>query len=339
MSASFYDMMKYAKTGIASAEMTAFDKLRAQASLGMGKPAMDDYAKIAKIVRSGKAQQYFSIGERILCKYTATNGTVYDMPYDIVDFRDVSLENGDVVPAMIIQSHFATLETIQFDAAETDRPAAEDYNGQIAQYGWNRWLKSAYRQWLNSDALKNAWWTAQNDYDAPPSQLGSVHGFMHGLPSDFLAMLKPVKVETCRNYRDPDTAKASGTYEYDTTYDTFWLPSREEEYITANEPNHREGRAWQYWIDTLTPEALEKGESLPQWTYSSAEATHALLSHRRFAIENNGNAVVVRLRSCNRNNSNNVWNVNTTGNVNNNNANNSYRCAPDCIIISLKSRS
>ena len=42
----------------------------------------------------------------------------------------------------------------------------------------------------------------------------------------------------------------------------------------------------------------------------------------------------MRLRSCNRNNSNNVWNVNTTGNVNNNNANNSYRCAPDCITYS-----
>ena len=45
---------------------------------------------------------------------------------------------------------------------------------------------------------------------------------------------------------------------------------------------------------------------------------------------------VARLRSANRNNSNNEWNVNSTGNVNNNNANNSYRCAPDCITISLK---
>ena len=33
-------------------------------------------------------------------------------------------------------------------------------------------------------------------------------------------------------------------------------------------------------------------------------------------------------RSANRNNANNVWNVNTSGNVNTNNANNANRCAP-----------
>lgn len=36
----------------------------------------------------------------------------------------------------------------------------------------------------------------------------------------------------------------------------------------------------------------------------------------------------VRLRSANRNNANNAWNVNPSGNVNNNNANNSDRCSP-----------
>ena len=34
MSVSFYDLMKYAKTGIASPEMTGFDKLRARAAFG-----------------------------------------------------------------------------------------------------------------------------------------------------------------------------------------------------------------------------------------------------------------------------------------------------------------
>lgn len=32
----------------------------------------------------------------------------------------------------------------------------------------------------------------------------------------------------------------------------------------------------------------------------------------------------------------NVWNVNSSGNVNNNNANNGNYCAPDCIIKSEK---
>lgn len=332
MSANFYELLKYAATGQASPDMTYYDKLRASTISSMKKPAMDDYAAIAKIVRAGKAKDFFSIGEQIICKYTATNGTVYDMPFDIVAFDTKTLENGTVVPAMIIQSHYATLESIQFDAAEPSRPAAEDYSGQIAQYGWNRWLKSAYRQWLNSPNTKGQWWSEQNDYDVAPSQHGSVNGFMHGLPAEFLAMLKPVKVETVRNYRDPDTAQSSGTYEYDTTYDTFWLPSREEEYITANEPNHREGRAWQYWIDRLTPEATEKGESLPQQAYASSEVTHALTSHIHYRLDAHSSGDVARVRSANRYNSNNAWNVSSYGHVYYNTAHSSYRCAPACAI-------
>ena len=39
----------------------------------------------------------------------------------------------------------------------------------------------------------------------------------------------------------------------------------------------------------------------------------------------------VRLRSANRGNSYNTWNVNTSGNVNNNNTNNANRFSPDCV--------
>nr|DAG46403.1 MAG TPA: protein of unknown function DUF1936 [Caudoviricetes sp.] len=37
------------------------------------------------------------------------------------------------------------------------------------------------------------------------------------------------------------------------------------------------------------------------------------------------------MRSANRGNGYNTWNVNTSGNVNNNNAYNAWRCAPDCV--------
>ena len=332
MSATFYELLKYAKTGLASPDMTCFDRMRASAINSMKKPAMDDYASIAKIVRAGKAQDFFSVGEQIICKYTDTQGNEYDCPFDIVDFRDVTLENGTVVHGMIIQMHYATKEEIQFDAKEPERPASADYNGQIATYGWNRYSMSAIRQWINSAETEGNWWTAQHEYDAAPSQASTVNGFMHGLPSEFLAMLKPVKVETVRNYRDPDTAQASGTYEYDTTYDTFWLPSREEEYITANEPNHREGRAWQYWIDRLTPEATEKGESLPQQTYSSSEVTHALTSHIHYRLDAHSSGAVARLRSAHRSNSYREWNVYSSGSVSDSSAYYSYRCAPACAI-------
>lgn len=332
MSANFYDLLKYAQTGQASHDMTYYDMVRASEISRMKKPAMDDYAAIAKIVRAGKAQEYFQIGQQVLCKYTDTQGNEYDCPFDIVDFRDVTLENGTVVPGMIIQMHYATKDEIQFDAKEPDRPASADYVGQIATYGWNRYSKSAMRQWINSAETAGNWWTAQHEYDAAPSQANTVNGFMNGLPSEFLAMLKPVKVETVRNYRDLDTAQATGTYEYDTTYDTFWLPSREEEYITANEPNHREGRAWQYWIDRLTPEATEKGESLPQQTYSSSEVTHALTSHIHYRLDAHSIGAFARLRSASRYHSSYECSVYSSGYVGSYSAYTSYRCAPACAI-------
>lgn len=49
------------------------------------------------------------------------------------------------------------------------------------------------------------------------------------------------------------------------------------------------------------------------------------------------NAQNVRLRSANRGNTNNTWNVNSSGNVNNNNAWNSNRVAPDCVGSKSKS--
>lgn len=291
-----------------------------------------DYGTIARIVRNGDAEKYWNIGDQIITTYTDTAGNTYEMPWDIVAFRDVTLENGIVVPGMIIQSHYATVEEIQFDAPESTRPAEQDYNGQIRQYGWNRYSKSAYRQWLNSAATAGNWWTAQHDYDAAPTQLGTTNGFMHGLPAEFLSMIKSVKVETCRNYRDHDTAKTSSTYEYDTTYDTFWLPSREEEYIVANEPNHREGTAWEYWKNKLADPAIEKGESSPQETYASADVTHALLTHRRFILNNKTTPAVVRLRSASRYDAYGAWNISTAGGVNSYLANSSYRCAPACAI-------
>lgn len=44
-----------------------------------------------------------------------------------------------------------------------------------------------------------------------------------------------------------------------------------------------------------------------------------------------GCAQNVRLRSANRGNANNTWNVNSSGYVNNNNANNANRFSLDCV--------
>ena len=72
--------------------------------------------EIAEIVRRGEAPNVFSVGDQILVNWN--NGTSnFVLPFDIVHFDDVMLQDGETVPGMYIQSHYA-LEGIQFDQNE-----------------------------------------------------------------------------------------------------------------------------------------------------------------------------------------------------------------------------
>ena len=72
--------------------------------------------EIHEIVRSGEADKVFTFGDQIFLNYNdGTNS--YVLPFDIVHFADVTLQDGETVPGMFIQSHYA-MEECQFDAAE-----------------------------------------------------------------------------------------------------------------------------------------------------------------------------------------------------------------------------
>lgn len=72
--------------------------------------------EIAEIVRRGEAPNVFTVGDQILIKWN--NGTQdYILPFDIVHFDDVELQDGETVPGMFIQSHYA-LEGVQFSQNE-----------------------------------------------------------------------------------------------------------------------------------------------------------------------------------------------------------------------------
>lgn len=72
--------------------------------------------EIHSIVQSGEAQNVFSIGDQIMLNWN--DGTTnYVLPFDIVHFGDVELQDGETVPGMFIQSHYA-MQGVQFDASE-----------------------------------------------------------------------------------------------------------------------------------------------------------------------------------------------------------------------------
>lgn len=277
------------------------------------------YDEIAMIVRGGRAEEKFKIGDQIVTTYTATNGTQYEMPFDVVAFRESELEDGSIVPGMIIQSHYATVEDLQFDAKE---PSSS--NSDVKNYGWNRWSYSGLRQWLNSAANAGQWWTSTHTGDVAPDAHGTYNGFMKGFSSDFLNMLKPTKHETALNYIYP--SGSANTYVYDTTYDMFFLPSMTEEhfcwtqYPTYWDGSGREGTDWEYWIQ-------RKG-SAPQDYGSSYANTNAI----RYSLSDKSTAKRVWVRSANRYYSYYEFSVNTTGYMNNYVSGNSYGSAPACVI-------
>lgn len=192
-------------------------------------------------------------------------------------------------------------------------------NMQRSSYGYNRWSQSGMRQWLNSDKSISSWWEAQNVYDRPPDQLTSVRGFMAGLPEDFLEIIEPVQVVTALNAVSDSEIGTS-----ETTYDRFFLPSLEQEYVVPQLAGV-EGKYFPYWKDRLNL-------SSPQKVYQSATVTNANANHIRYDIANHSSAQHCRLRSAVRGCAYGVWNVSTSGSVSGSNSTTSYRPCPACVI-------
>ena len=189
-------------------------------------------------------------------------------------------------------------------------------NLQRAAYGYNRWSQSANRQFYNSNAAAGAWWTPQNPYDRAPEQLASVQGFMKGFDEEFLNIIKPVKVTTALNtVSDTDL----GTSE--STYDTFFLPSLEQEYI-APQLAGVEGDFWPYWKERL-------GLASPQEQGTAGTNPR----HIRYAYNAKTSAQGCRLRSAYRGGAGYAWNVATAGSAGSNSATNAIRGCPACVII------
>lgn len=74
-----------------------------------------DLRTIQQIVRNGYASQLFNIGDQIIVPWRDTvAGTDYTLPFDIVHFGNVELQDGETVPGMFLQSHYAAPFGVQF---------------------------------------------------------------------------------------------------------------------------------------------------------------------------------------------------------------------------------
>ena len=181
-------------------------------------------------------------------------------------------------------------------------------------YGDNRWWKSAYRQYLNSDAPAKEWWAPQDEWDMKPDQADTVPGFLAGFSDDFKAALTRVKVVTYGNTVTDDGSAV-------VTYDKIFLPSLEEIYCSPQVSG--EGTYWPYWKERTgakTPQAL--------WQ------TYPLRITRDLAQRTVGR--YVRLRSAGRGGGSFAFGVDSSGDVSYWLAFYALRCAPACEMTNLK---
>lgn len=165
------------------------------------------WAGIRDVVRRGRAQRYFAVGD-VLTVATPRWSIEYEVTgFDQVEPADAALTHSmTLLPVRLVTN-------LQFDAPEPGNPDANR-----AQYGCNRWDWSAIRQWLNSAAAPGEWWTAQHEYDAAPAYAATLAGFMADLPADFLSAVAPARLVTALS-----SADGGGSVE---TIDRFWPPSR-----------------------------------------------------------------------------------------------------------------
>lgn len=188
-------------------------------------------------------------------------------------------------------------------------------NMQRSADGYNRWGQSALRQYLNSSADVNAWWEPQNPYDRRPDQLATMRGFMVGFDNAFLNIIKPIKVTTALNLVTDTEIGAS-----ETTYDTFFPASTEQEYIVP-QAEVSEGVYWEYWKQRL-------GLTSPQ--ERGVAGTNPF--HIRYAYNAKTNAVYCRLRSVATDTAHVTWYTLPSGYVGLGFAASASRCAPACVI-------
>ena len=188
-----------------------------------------------------------------------------------------------------------------------------DLNGlHPVGYGDNRWWKSAYRQYLNSDAAAGGWWTPQDEWDMKPDQADTVPGFLAGFSDDFKAALTRVKVVTYGNTVTDDGSAV-------VTYDKVFLPSLQEIYCSPQVSG--EGTYWPYWKERT-------GAKTPQAPWQ----TYPLRITRDLAQSTVGRDV--RLRSAGRGGGS-GFHVSSAGNVGSWRGVGTSRSAPACKITKL----
>lgn len=177
-------------------------------------------------------------------------------------------------------------------------------------YGYNRWMMSALRQYLNSDAAVNTWWESFDALDIRPDYLATKPGFLAGYDESVKQYFKPIKVVTVAQNADANVE--------DITYDRVFLSSLEQMYCVP-QFSGKEGAYWEYYKRLL-------GRTTP------APTSHTYARLIKYALNAPTSAQTCFRRSAYRYSASYVWHVNTSGTVTAYYASYAFRCAPGVFL-------
>lgn len=188
----------------------------------------------------------------------------------------------------------------------TDGKSENMNHAHRMRYGSNRWGQSSIKQWLNTEAEGNAWWTPTNIFDRPPSGRTTA-GFLNGMDADFISVLGKVNKRTALN-----TVTDGGGYE--DSEELMFLISRSEVY-GGLENSVNEGNPYPYYKDFSDLTSAGTGTDSNRIKYLKGSAQYWWLRSPY-----SGYASLVRF-------------VGTTGNIYDCSAGNTTGVAPACCII------
>lgn len=130
---------------------------------------ISNWDQISGLSRNGYAQKIFNYGDQFVEKWTDTAAsTEYEYPWRVNHFENVELENGEVVPGMYLQAHYAHPFGVQFSQ---NRAFLRCPNGLRAGT-YNVTLGAT---WGSKDAQKDTTWQFTLAQDVPAG--GCLNGF------------------------------------------------------------------------------------------------------------------------------------------------------------------
>lgn len=144
---------------------------------------------IQRIVRQGLASEYFSVGDQLVSEYDGG-----EIVWEVIGIDVDTPADSQFTHSMTIQTKDC-LHDIQFDAPEPNNPDSNRQN-----YGNNRYIHSAVRQWLNSnESVFN--WQSQHQYDATPTDSLDLYngaGFLYRLDPELVSVLGAVNKKVAK---------------------------------------------------------------------------------------------------------------------------------------------